>query len=29
MLLLSAILFIVVLVRSHFGDVVMREPLRS
>jgi cytochrome c oxidase subunit 1 len=28
MLLLSAILFIVVLVRSHFGDVVMREPLR-
>ena len=26
MLLLSAILFIVVLVRSHFGDVVMREP---
>ena len=28
MLLLSAILFITVLVRSQFGDVVMREPLR-
>jgi cytochrome c oxidase subunit 1 len=28
MLLLSAILFITVLVRSQFGDVVVREPLR-
>ena len=27
-LLLSAILFITILVRSQFGDVVVREPLR-